>query len=453
MPGGEGGERARGRSRSSTRARAGTRIGGVVRLPDQDASFPRGMEDPFPLPNMRVRLFDLAAPDADVAATTTNARGRFSFTAEEVGERDPAGLGLEVLASSPGCLTVCREDRDTPWSFRVAGQDVAGAAPEVTAALGPRMELDVPTFTASARVWRMTGDAVRGEPEQHQGNRAFHAFAVLMRMRSWLWNQGANTAHFSWIRRQVWAIYPSDMSWFNPRLRQLHLDSPGPRDDGHGQRPDFNNSWLAHEFGHVLWLACAPDAAQVAGSHAGVVSDARRCDRTRLHDANARRAALEQARFRYGLAIDFSEGFATFVGQSFLGSSRYEDERTTHDLERSPACQYGDWATASYLLDLVDDGAGGRSDDEGVALGFCNVVGAFEQFAQERGAGRFLVLPDFHEFLLGHDVRAFMQRADEVLEQNRLGQVRRDWLGLDRAYRDEVVGRRPAAPPPVPEGR
>ena len=422
----------RGRGRPRSRSRGTTHpVAGRLLLPNP-GWFPAGMEDPYPLHRPLLRLYHQAEPATAVAWTHGDDRGRFHFTGEQVGERPLHELGVEVYAKSEGRVEVCFESVHRRWSFRVAPFEspAPGATepstPEVLDILGPDLEVSVPSFSRASRLWSTADRPPRLSDvvEEHDGRRPFFAYSLVMQMRSWLWNQGEGGRAF--LRgRSVPVIYPATSSWYDP-MGRVFLDAGRPGTS----RYEFKNSWLAHEYAHHIFFSACPHAPRTGGAHHWV--EPGRAAALRATDERACRA------FLYGVSRDFAEGFASFVGQSFLRTSRYEDERGTTDVER-PArddeghpCRYGDWATTAYLWDLADP-----ADDDPAALGVDAVLRALADYGRER-RNRYITLPGFHEHLVASGACP-RDVADAVLRQNGLEQVLSDWRAIPAAQRDAPV--------------
>jgi hypothetical protein len=386
------------------------------------------MENPQPLKACRVRLFAVEDPTQVLKEVPTDYRGRFGFEAADLGGRDVGQLGLEVVAWNHGRIRVCYESSHTPWSFRVAAQDVGEGPPDVLDVLGPRMEIEVPeVFRRDVRVYNGDARALTRGTELHSGKRAFFAFCLLLQMRSFYWQGGSKDRVYPRAAGAT-VIYPASYSYYRPRYQVIYLDGHhDPNGDGGNKlselpdrRFDFSSSWLAHEFGHHLYAAAMPNAHVEDGTH--------RWERNEQPPTGS--GDSNYTRFIRGLHLDFSEGYATFVGQAFLATTLYEQgtpssgERGAHDME-TPACSsgFGDGATAGYLWDLIDRGAEAGDD---LSLSFAQVHAELARFGGVIGDG-YLSLPRFHEHLLQSDLPVTQAQLERNLVRNQLKPIYDAW--------------------------
>lgn len=377
------------------------------------------LADPCPLKACRVRLFEVDDPTRVLAEVASDLDGRFAFTREQLAGRDPLRLGLTVVAWSHGRARVCHEATGTPWSFRVAAQDLDGAPPDVVDALGPGMSIEVPA--AATRPLRVYGasETLTGATEQHSCARAFFAYALLLEMRAFYWAAGWKDGLLP-ASPGVTVLYPAEGTWYRSDWRVIFLAGRPPDGVTTGElgarRFDYSPSWLAHEYGHHLFFAGLPaDAAMVGGDHQW------RRDRV---------AGESDDDFYRGLHLDFAEGYATFTAQAFLCTPLYAPGTggsgyVTRDLE-APACStgLGDGATAGYLWDLIDRTSGEAGDD--VTLTFAQVHAELVRFGRAVGSGH-MSLPKFHEHLAGCGLPVTREQLRRNLVRNDLEATHADW--------------------------
>ncbi|MGE0707772.1 MAG: hypothetical protein AB7N76_13330 [Planctomycetota bacterium] len=397
------------RDRTGRRRTARTHpFAGQVLFEGRPGELPRGMEDPFPLKLCTVRLVDPATYPGGppVATQLTDGRGRFAFARDELAGRRPTDLLLEVVATNPRGLHLCHGADRTPWAF-------LSLEPA-----GHQMRITVPEDEwASVELWS-TYPHVQptGLQEEHSLRQAFRAFAVLTQMRAWLWNGGADSRVYPWVRRTN-VVYPATSCFYLDG--DVFLGAATRR--GMRREYQYSLSGLAHEFGHHVVAAAAPRAPIPGGQHGWTAE---------LPAAGAPASLLRQR-----LAMDFSEAYATFIGQSFLGDRTYsyvDGER--HDLETPPPACAGDWPTAGYLWDLTD----GAYDVDRVELPFGDVHRELAAFAAARGH-RVLTLPDFHEHLKRSTrLSASAADLDVLLARNNLDEAYRRWGALPAAERDHA---------------
>lgn len=398
-------------------------ISGRLALRPQEGWAPSTLRlaSPHPLKACQVRLFDVAEPARTVAEVASDLDGRFAFTAEQVAGRDPLRLGLDVVAWSHGRGRVCYESSATPWSFRVAAENVGGAPPDVVEALGPGLSIEVPSAAQRAvRVYGAEKETLTAGTEQHSVARAFFAYVVLLELRSLYWAAGWKDGTLP-PSPGVTVLYPAEGTWYMSDWRMIFL-SGRPQDGATlaelGQRRfEFSPSWLAHEFGHHLFFAGLPaDTAKVYGDHLWM----------RRQPASAE----SDEDFYRGLHLDFIEGYATFTAQALLRSPLYEPGTggsgyVTRDMER-PACStgLGDGATAGYLWDLIDRASGEAGDD--LTLTFTQVHTELLRFGRAVGPGH-LSAPKFHEHLAQSGLPVSREQLEQNLLRNDLQRTHADW--------------------------
>lgn len=363
------------------------------------------MENPFPLKRTTVKLIK---PDGTTLETASDDRGHFEFSRDELSGVDLGSTALEVFAHSPRGLSVCNGGVETKWSFIVPGPS-------------HDMNIEVPGREDFQEVLLFTSwptPQVSTQYEPHYTREAFRAYAVISQMRSWLWaNGGRRSESFPWLRRAD-VIYPTTSSWYIDNVvylgaRRFRLDDNGEMVRGGRPSAQYSLSSAAHEFGHHVVACAAPRARSPGGRHAWEE------DLPSL-SANPSDAQLNAARRR--LALDFNEGYATFVGQCFLADRNYRySDGASYNLETPRyGCEGGDWPTAGYLWDLVD----GLYESDQVDLSFRDVHREFALFAAEEGPVE-LYLPAFHDFLkrsprlLERDA-GIADKLDRLLQQNNL---------------------------------
>lgn len=390
-------------------------VSGQILFRGSGGELPSGMENPFPLKRTTVHL---VKPTGEPIETVSDDRGRFAFSREELEGLDLTACALQVFAHSPRGLSVCNGGVETKWSFFVPGpaHDMSVEVP------GSEDFQEVLLFSSWPR------PAVTSHYEPHYTREAFRAYAALSQMRSWLWGSGGRESEsFPWLRRAD-VIYPSTSSWYWENVvylgaRMYRFDEDDQVVPAGRSRAQYSLSSLAHEFGHHV-VSCAGPLARSPGGQHGWEED--------LPSLPSDASEGQRAAVRRRLALDFSEGYATFVGQCFLADRSYRYEHgESYDLETPRyGCEAGDWPTAGYLWDLVD----GLHTTDQVDLSFEDVHREFALFAAEEGSSE-LYLPAFHDFLkrsprLREVDAGIADKLDRLLAQNHLEPSYEAWQRL-----------------------
>lgn len=361
-------------------------VSGQVFFEGESWELRRGMQNPYPLKRCTVRL--ARVDDSAEWTTTTNTRGEFEFARADNG--DQRGIGslnvardayLTVIAHDERGLEVCHGNASNPWSFEVLqtlARDMRIVVPGKDDAADGAYLQEVNLVEALPRPTETE------EVEEHHVRPAFRAFALLTEMRSWLWNNGGARRNraFPWVRR-ITGLFPATSSVHLDDQLCLGADKPGGGRTG----ANYTLSALAHEFGHHIYESAAPRAIMPSGEHQWVMEEPR-----------------DRQGFVQRLQIDFCEGYATFIGQSFLRTRqyRYSDRADVFSGSTSDVysletpqhnCVAGDWPTAAFLWDLTDPGS-----EDPLEFSFKEIHREFALFAREQGAVR-LNLFDFWDFL------------------------------------------------------
>lgn len=214
---------------------------------------------------------------------------------------------------------------------------------------------------------------------------AAQMYDLVLRQRAWFTDQGLSAP------RNCRILYPSSNARdaFCDPGRVGSLIRLGTREAGHA-------STIAHEYGHHLYWSARTDgfATAILAEQSDLAGpSAASGEHVAYGLASATQGFLDDCRhwedvaavpddipawsqnMKAQLHLDFIEGLATFIGQSFLDETTYTDAHGSFDLDgiRSSADGYGDAPTAGYLWELREAIRNGHAHLRGLVYPFAEV--------------------------------------------------------------------------------
>jgi hypothetical protein len=187
-------------------------------------------------------------------------------------------------------------------------------------------------------------------------------------------------------------------------------------------------SVIGHEYGHHIMKIAHGGHSWPGGSHTFTAASVT----IPPSPTDAQLAALSQQQ----LAMDFSEGYASFFGQSWLHYHRYRDQDygLEYNIEsgENPSCPrewrscagFGDWPTAVFLWDLADPDAPTRESWDRIHKGFGELHEKFIAWGRTLDVDEPRTLPHFYRYLRREYASdaAFLSGSEEIARRSHLAQ-------------------------------